>query len=371
MTEPNNQLPNNLELVIQTCFLGVLLLVIVIGNTFICALVAKFRNLRTYANFLVVEMAMTDLLNGVINIPLFISYEIFPWPILRGRKLAIACLSIRRNFLVQNILSVLAIFIDRYLVLAYGLKYTHRKSSKQLFCAVAIKWMLGTAIVGVIMFFHSEFADIGEAPVSEYIMRYEKRGIFPFSRIILPLFLVIYCVVSAFSWKEIKKTDGFRKALPQWSSKRFQDLKALKTVICIIVCYAICFLPEIVRGILAGTHLNRGEHWLLFFSFFFLLLTSAVNCIIYYARTERFRRALVAFLTSPIEKRDVFDFKIFNPVVPTIVQEAKKIDTLEIPLPGICDEQNEAKDCEGGSSGDGSVCREHHSDWDQCFDTRL
>ena len=318
--------PQKYEVIIQTTLLAVLLLVLILGNSVICALVAKYRNLRTYANFLVVEMALVDLFNGVINIPLFICYQLFPSPVFRGRYLAITCLFLRRGFLLQNALSVTTIFLDRYLVLTYGLRYTSWKSRKKLFGIIAMKWLVGVSLVGGIILFHTDFEDIGDAPIAKYISQYEDRGILPFPRIILPTFLIIFCTVFYLSSREIKKTVSFRKGLKGLDMKRFQDLKALKTVRYIIVCYAICFLPDIIRSILLLTTVQLVEFWLVFSAFFFLLLTSAVNSVIYYIRTERFRRALVMFISSPLEKKELIELKTYDQVVPKIVQEAKKLD---------------------------------------------
>ena len=325
-------LPQGYELIIQTCLLAILLLVVVLGNSLICAIVWKFKNLRTHANFFVVEMAVTDFLNGTINIPLFISYQLYPSPMLRGRTVAMILLFIRRGCLLQNVLSVSIIFVDRYLALVFGLRYTAWKNRKILFISIAIKWLIGLIIVGSIIFFHTEFEEMGDAPIFKYIQQYEDNGIMPFPRIILPAFLVFFCVVSFLSSREIKKTVTFRKAFQGLKTKRFQDLKALKTVRYIICCYAICIMPGVTRSILIATTVVIVEHWLLFFEFFFLLVTCAVNCVIYYARTERFRRALVMLLANPLEKDKVIvELKTYDKVIPKIVKEAKKLEQLEFP----------------------------------------
>ena len=376
MSLPNfsfySTIPEKYEVIIQTTLLVVLLLVLILGNSVICMLVAKYKNLRTYANFLVVEMALVDLFNGVINIPLFICYQLFPSPVFRGRYLAIACLFLRRGFLLQNALSVTTIFIDRYLVLAYGLRYISWKSRKKLFAIIAMKWLLGISLVGGIIFFHTDFEDIGDAPIAKYISQYEDRGILPFPRIILPAFLIIFCTVFYLSSREIKKTVSFRKGLKGLDMKRFQDLKALKTVRYIIVCYAICFLPDITRSILLLTPAQLIEFWLIFSAFFFLLLTSAVNSVIYYIRTERFRRALVMFITSPLEKRELIELKTYDQVVPKIVQDAKKLDHQpQFAMDGPAESSTSVpKDCTTEETRTTEELTIHDSDQD-CWDTKL
>ena len=67
----------------------------------------------------------------------------------------------------------------------------------------------------------------------------------------------------------------------------------------------------------------------MFFEFFFLLvITCAINCAIYYVRTERFRRALVVLFVNPKQK-NLVKLKAFDKVVPRIVKEAKKLEQLE------------------------------------------
>lgn len=376
MSLPNfsfyNTLPQKYEVIIQTTLLVVLLLVLILGNSVICALVAKYKNLRTYANFLVVEMALVDLFNGVINIPLFICYQLFPSPVFRGRYLAIVCLFLRRGFLLQNALSVTTIFLDRYLVLSYGLRYTSWKSRKKLFGIIAMKWLVGVTLVGGIILFHTDFEDIGDAPIAKYISQYEDRGILPFPRIILPAFLIVFCTVFYLSSREIKKTVSFRKGLKGLDMKRFQDLKALKTVRYIIVCYAICFLPDITRSILLLTTIQMVEFWLIFCAFFFLLLTSAVNSVIYYIRTERFRRALVMFITSPLEKKELIELKTYDQVVPKNVQEGRKLDHQpQFAMDGPAESSSSVhKDCTTEATGTTEEITIY--DCDQgCWDTKL
>ena len=376
MSFPNfafyNTIPQDYEVIIQTTLLVLLLLVLILGNSVICALVAKYRNLRTYANFLVVEMALVDLFNGVINIPLFICYQLYPSAIFRGRYLAIACLFLRRGFLLQNALSVTTIFLDRYLVLAHGLRYISWKSRKKLFVIVTIKWLTGIVLVGGIIFFHTDFEDIGDAPIALYISQYEDRGILPFPRIILPTFLIIFCTVFYLSSREIKRTVSFRKGLKGLDMKRFQDLKALKTVRYVIVCYAICFLPDITRSILLLTTLQKIEFWLVFSAFFFLLLTSAVNSVIYYIRTERFRRALVMFISSPLEKKELIELKTYDQVVPKIVQEAKKLDHQpQFAMDGPAESSTSShKDCTTEATKTTEELTIYDSD-QGCWDTKL
>lgn len=321
-------LPQGYELILQTCLLSLLLLVVVVGNSLISAIVWKFKNLRTHANVFVVEMAVTDFMNGAINIPMFICYQLYPSPSLRGRTVAMVCLFIRRGCLLQNLLSVSTIFMDRYLAFAYGVRYTAWKNRKTIFIAIAVKWVIGCAIVGFIILFHTEFEEMGDVAIFRYIQQYEDNGIMPFPRIILPSFLVLFCVVSFLSTREIRKNVTFRKGIEGLRVKKFQDLKALITVRYIIVAYAICILPGVTRSILIATTVVIIEHWLLFFEFFFLLVTCAINCAIYYIRTERFRRALVVLFINPKQK-NLVELKAFDKVVPRIVREAKKLEQLE------------------------------------------
>ena len=327
------QTPEEYELIIQTSLLAILLFVVVFGNSLICLIVWQFKNLRTHANIFVVEMAMADFWNGVVNIPLFICYQLYPSPVLRGRTLAMICLLIRRGCLLQNVLSVSIIFIDRYLVLAYGVRYTAWKTRKIIFVTIVIKWFIGLTVVGSIIYFHSQFEDMGpNVPIAKYIQQYEDNGIMPFPMIILPTFLLLFCIVSYLSSQEIKKTVTFRKGLQGLKMKRFQDLKALKTVRYIIVCYAICILPGVTRSILIAKNIFIVDYWLLFFDIFFLLVTCAINSVIYYARTERFRRALVMFFNNPLEKNKVIlELKTYDKVVPRNVKATQKFEQLEFP----------------------------------------
>lgn len=82
--------------------------------------------------------------------------------------------------------------------------------------------------------------------IFRYIQQYEDNGIMPFPRIVLHSFLMLFCVVSFLTTREIRKNVTFRKGIQGLKVKKFQDLKALITVRYIIAAYAICILPGVI-----------------------------------------------------------------------------------------------------------------------------
>ena len=57
----------------------------VLGNGFVLAVIGRFKSLRTVPNILVANLALVDLLNAVINLPLYILYAVLEASWFRGK----------------------------------------------------------------------------------------------------------------------------------------------------------------------------------------------------------------------------------------------------------------------------------------------
>ena len=79
-----------------------------------------------------------------------------------------------------------------------------------------------------------------------------------------------------------------------------EDVEATKTIAIIIAVYFLSYIPAIVFSIVG---LNKGsteaDNWFSFIARCSLELSRAVNPIIYYTRTSRFRSAFKRFLKNP------------------------------------------------------------------------
>ena len=145
-----------------------------IGNGSFLAIFARFKNLRTFPNILFANLALVDLLNALINVPLFAINRTPVSNSMKG-KWAIMCSSLHLEFTLLNIASMTALMLDRFLALYLDLKYFTWKTTKKAYVAVSLIWLVCTVLVGLLSMSAFEM-DLEDAPFVESRMKiFEHR----------------------------------------------------------------------------------------------------------------------------------------------------------------------------------------------------
>ena len=85
----------------------------------------------------------------------------------------------------------------------------------------------------------------------------------------------------------------------QAESRHKSDLEAKTTIVITIAAYLICYASCVSYAVRGRREERQTEYWLAFLVRYILSLSSAVNPMIYYLRTNRFRCALKQFIKDP------------------------------------------------------------------------
>ena len=92
---------------------------------------------------------------------------------------------------------------------------------------------------------------------------------------------------------------------PLQTEARLQsDIKATKTIVIKVVGFFLCYVPAIIYGVWGHQKGTIADMWFGFFAWYSLYISSAVNSIVYYLRTNRFRSAFKQFLKDPFGSND-------------------------------------------------------------------
>ena len=128
---------------VQLCLVLVVLVISIAGNGTVTALLIRFKKLRTIPNILIANMAVIDLLNTIINIPIFIFHNMLKVPgFLRPKTNAFVIGFLYAIFYQLNIYSMDLLALDRYGAIVHGMKYTLWKTRKKACVAVGLVWVL-------------------------------------------------------------------------------------------------------------------------------------------------------------------------------------------------------------------------------------
>ncbi|XP_015668408.1 D(2) dopamine receptor isoform X2 [Protobothrops mucrosquamatus] len=132
--------------------LTLLIFVIVFGNVLVCMAVSKEKALQTTTNYLIVSLAVADLLVATLVMPWVVYLEVVgEWRFSRIHCDIFVTLDVM--MCTASILNLCAISIDRYTAVAMPMLYNTRYSSKRRVTGmIAVVWILSFAISCPLMF---------------------------------------------------------------------------------------------------------------------------------------------------------------------------------------------------------------------------
>ncbi|KAK5645191.1 hypothetical protein RI129_006491 [Pyrocoelia pectoralis] len=120
--------------------LGLLILATVIGNVFVIAAILLERNLQNVANYLILSLAVADLLVACLVMPLGAVYEVSQeWTL--GPELCDMWTSSDVLCCTASILHLVAIALDRYWAVT-NIDYIHHRTAKRIGVMIAIVWFV-------------------------------------------------------------------------------------------------------------------------------------------------------------------------------------------------------------------------------------
>ncbi|XP_009880759.1 PREDICTED: D(2) dopamine receptor isoform X3 [Charadrius vociferus] len=132
--------------------LTLLIFVIVFGNVLVCMAVSREKALQTTTNYLIVSLAVADLLVATLVMPWVVYLEVVgEWKFSRIHCDIFVTLDVM--MCTASILNLCAISIDRYTAVAMPMLYNTRYSSKRrVTVMIAVVWVLSFAISCPLLF---------------------------------------------------------------------------------------------------------------------------------------------------------------------------------------------------------------------------
>lgn len=136
---------NSSKRVLTGCFLSLLILTTLLGNTLVCAAVTKFRHLRSkVTNFFVISLAISDLLVAILVMPWKAATEIMGfWPFGTFCNIWVA-FDIMCS--TASILNLCVISVDRYWAISSPFRYERKMTHKVAFIMIGVAWTLSVLI---------------------------------------------------------------------------------------------------------------------------------------------------------------------------------------------------------------------------------
>ncbi|XP_075237823.1 5-hydroxytryptamine receptor-like [Lycorma delicatula] len=129
---------------VTSVVLGIMILITVIGNVFVIAAILLERNLQNVANYLIVSLAVADLMVACLVMPLGAVYEISRGWIL-GPELCDMWTSSDVLCCTASILHLVAIAVDRYWAVT-NVDYIHTRNGTRIVTMIVVVWSVALVV---------------------------------------------------------------------------------------------------------------------------------------------------------------------------------------------------------------------------------
>ena len=298
-------------------FLAVILMVALAGNTLIIIIVYRRKELRKTLNYFIVNMAVSDLVFPLTNIPIALrmaATSSFRWPFMGTAGLILCKLQVfvQNVSLTVSIQSLLWIALDRFLAVVFPMKINFMSSRFRVF-AIASTWVVAVII-------HS--TDFNTAVLVEYYgdkictedrtsLVYKNRAYVQFALVwIAPLIVmtILYCAIGV-SLRRQDKVLGHPKVHHNHRKKH----QAIQMTLCIVITFylfALIFLTITIfqfsgkwSSLVVNATFCSVFSVLWFVAFMGMYLSSTTNPIICFIFVESYRRGLKEIFCSRQSKR--------------------------------------------------------------------
>ena len=275
------------------CFLVVADL---IGNTLVCLVVYRNRIMRTPMNYLLVNLAASD-------ITIFIAVR-YIFPLLfehpKGRAGDVVCQLFTGGAFIWvgalvSAFSLVFIALERYLAIKFPYDERKRVTTAKLKCVVVFSWAFA-ASWNLPLFLYARYD-----PISEFcLFQWPTATI---TQVHSPLSAVLYGVlpisIMSYLYSNLVYKLWFRplvtSTMVQQSKLRYTR-KSARIVVTVSVVYSICWIPNLAAYVISSFSKQQLNSAVNTTSIVLVTLNSAINPVLYSWQSDRFRRHMLALL---------------------------------------------------------------------------
>lgn len=283
-------------------FLGSLSVVTVCGNLLVIIAIIYFKQLHTPSNYLILSLAVTDLLVGLVVLPISIVFALSSCLYDRG----IFC-KIRDSFDVvlstTSLFNLCCISVDRYYAVCQPLTYRVRMSTRVVAVMITMSW--GISIFVAIGFVVAELKQekCKDDCFSDVVLEKVLAPVFSFY---LPVLIMIYIYLRIFfvAQRQARSIQNTNSA----ATVSHMERKATKTLAIVMGVFLMCWLPFFLcfsLQVLGGVSVPLYEtlNW-------FTLCNSMLNPFIYGFFYSWFRSAFKMIISGKIFQGNCSNFKL-------------------------------------------------------------
>lgn len=221
----------------------VLAIFIVLLNSFVLYLVVRVKSLRTLTNFILGSLALTDFLNGVLGIPLYLACSAIQSSVVCGITQVLT-----KFFSISIVLHLLLVSIDRHIVVVHAMRYRSLVTKRRVFYLLLSAWATAIFVALIQLSWIGFDVDVNqdsEMKTQRINTIYNSVCIALFFAV--PLVSMAYCYLRIFIVlrQQLRSIEQNNTPHPEKAERLSNKRKrrAAFIFISMIVMYIICWLP--------------------------------------------------------------------------------------------------------------------------------
>ena len=289
--------PRSFFLVVLESGIGITYTILALaGNLAVCLAISRNTQLRTVPNFLLLNLAIADILSAGITFPLLVSV------LIKGHWIfhPMVCLFQAFQMYASYCCSLLTLALSsvaRYCATVHPVKnrtYVKVNRSSLIIC---VMWTASLSIASapILGWGNYRFEPLYALCIHEQNSS-TSFDMFLFSFLIINSLVMVVCYSRIFKAVKTRHRRVHLLFAPGLCSRQLdminrQEARVTTTVFVVICLFAVCYLPTIVLGIFMFIPV-KIPRFARMFSTFSVALASVVNPIVYWVRSKTFRDAL-------------------------------------------------------------------------------
>ncbi|XP_057707660.1 trace amine-associated receptor 13c-like [Corythoichthys intestinalis] len=289
-------------------------IITVVLNLLVIFSITYFRQLHTPTNLLLLSLSVSDLLVGVLLMPVEIIYIEACW--LLGDVACTLYYVIDYIITSASVANMVLISADRYMAICRPLSYLCYITNRTMHVGVSLCWLCSIAYRLLLLHDHLRKPGRSNSCLGECVVVISKVAgtvdlVFTFALPILVI-LVLYVQVLVVAFHHARGIRSQVGAIQAPRMVKKSELKAARTLAIVVAVFLLCFCPYYSPTITGKDTLVDAttvafEIWLTHFN-------SCLNPIIYALFYPWFRKCIKLILTLQIFKPGCRDVSIFSNV---------------------------------------------------------
>ena len=283
--------PFETSVIINSVLNALLIPICITGNVLVLAAVWRNPSLRTPSIILQCSLAVSDLLVGLLALPLDIAVALTPLSqVSSDSRLSQARLVLTIQLCCVSLDTMTAISVDRYLALRYHMRYPNLMTSKRATCVAATFWCKNVIL--------------------SLLSIWKKNTILLVAVVFVALCLFISSITYNAIYRIVRhhqhQIHAQQQAVQSMNAEQNLKIQAKKraaNTFIYYICLVLCYFPEAVSFLIWMTY---KEHWNIRWRFAdtILFMNSAINPFLYFWRNREVREEVLKIVRKWLCKTD-------------------------------------------------------------------